>query len=225
MENRICDDFLILALNPRSGNYMIYGNQLTYGLLGALLMDLMSAGYLAIDNGRVIAGETAGIPSSQVLEKILLRIRANPRSLKVTAWIRKLGIRSGRYLKEVRAEMIEKGQIRGVRKKILFIPWSLWYPADPGYRKRLIFNIQSILLSGKEAGKEEAMLLGLIYATKLHKALSADRDKRKRLRKALVMYMKKSDVASGTEQIIREIQTAVAAGVVASIAASNASHS
>lgn len=225
MENRICDDFLILALNPRSGNYMIYGNQLTYGLLGALLMDLMSAGYLAIDNGRVIAGETAGIPSSQVLEKILLRIRANPRSLKVTAWIRKLGIRSGRYLKEVRAEMIEKGQIRVVRKKILFIPWSLWYPADPGYRKRLIFNIQSILLSGKEAGKEEAMLLGLIYATKLHKALSADRDKRKRLRKALVMYMKKSDVASGTEQIIREIQTAVAAGVVASIAASNASHS
>lgn len=225
MENRICDDFLILALNPRSGNYMIYGNQLTYGLLGALLMDLMSAGYLAIDNGRVIAGETGGIPSSQVLEKILLRIRANPRSLKVTAWIRKLGIRSGRYLKEVRAEMIEKGQIRVVRKKILFIPWSLWYPADPGYRKRLIFNIQSILLSGKEAGKEEAMLLGLIYATKLHKALSADRDKRKRLRKALVMYMKKSDVASGTEQIIREIQTAVAAGVVASIAASNASHS
>jgi hypothetical protein len=225
MENRICDDFLILALNPRSGNYMIYGNQLTYGLLGALLMDLMSAGYLAIDNGRVVEGETKGIPSSQVLEKILSKIRANPRSLRITAWIRKLGIRSGRYLKEVRAEMITKGQIKVVRKRILFIPWSLWYPADPGYRKRLIFNIQNILLSGREAGREEAMLLGLIYATKLHKALSADRDKRKRLRKALVAYMKKSDIASGTDQIIREIQTAVAAGVVASISASNASHS
>lgn len=225
MENRICDNFLILALNPRSGNYMIYGNQLTYGLLGALLMDLMTAGYLAIDNGRIVPGETTGMPSSQVLEKILLKIRANPKSLKVTTWIRKLGIRSGRYLKEVRSEMIAKGQVKVVRKKILFIPWSLWYPADPGYRKKLIFNIQSILLSGKEAGKDEAMLLGLIYATKLHKALSVDRDKRKRLRKALVMYMKKSDVAAGTEQIIREIQTAVAAGVVASISASNASHS
>jgi hypothetical protein len=204
---------------------MIYGNQLTYGLLGALLMDLMTTGYLAIDNGRIVPGETTGMPSSQVLEKILLKIRANPKSLKVTTWIRKLGIRSGRYLKEVRSEMIAKGQVTVVRKKILFIPWSLWYPADPGYRKKLIFNIQSILLSGKEAGKDEAMLLGLIYATKLHKALSVDRDKRKRLRKSLVMYMKKSDVAAGTEQIIREIQTAVAAGVVASISASNASHS
>lgn len=222
MENRICDNFLILALNPRSGNYMIYGNQLTYGLLGALLMDLMTEGYLAVDNGRIVPGEKKGIPSSGVLEKILSKITGNTKSLKVTAWIRKLGIRAGRYLKEVRAEMIAAGLVKVVRKKILFIPWSLWYPADPGYRKRLVFRMQDILLNGKKAGKEEAMLLGLIYATKLHKALSADRDKRKRLRKALVMYMKKSDVASGTDQIIREIQTAITAGVVASISASNA---
>ncbi|MCA1756566.1 MAG: GPP34 family phosphoprotein [Bacteroidales bacterium] len=222
MENRICDNFLILALNPRSGNYMIYGNQLTYGLLGALLMDLMTDGYLAVDNGRIVPGETKGIPSSAVLDKILSRITGNTKSLQVTAWIRKLGIRSGRYLNEVRAEMIANGLVRVVRKKILFIPWSLWYPADPGYRKKLIFRIQDILLTGKEAGKDEAMLLGLIYATKLHKALSVNRDKRKRLRKALVIYMKKSDVASGTDKIIREIQTTIAAGVVASISASNA---
>ena len=224
MENRICDNFLILALNPRSGNYMLYGNPLAYGLLGAIFMDLMIAGYLGIDDGRVVAGKETGAVSSEVMEKIRQRVTSSSKERKVAAWIKRFGIHSGRYLREVRSEMIAAGLIRVERKKFLFIPWSLWYPANPGYRKKLIFRINEILLSGKEADKDEAMLLGLIYATKLHKALSNEREKRKRLRKALVKYMKESPVASGTDLVLRDIQTAIAAGVVASVAASNAPH-
>lgn len=224
MENRICDNFLILALNPRSGNYMLYGNPLAYGLLGAIFMDLMIAGYLGIDDGRIVAGKEKGVVSSEVMEKIRQRIISSSKDRKVTVWMKRLGIHSGRYLREVRSEMIAAGLIRVERKKFLFIPWSLWYPANPGYRKKLIFRVNDILLSGKEAEKDEAMLLGLIYATKLHKALSNERGKRQRLRKALVKYMKESPVASGTDLVLRDIQTAIAAGVVASVAASNAPH-
>lgn len=224
MENRICDNFLILALNPRSGNYMLYGNPLTYGLLGAIFMDLMIAGYLSIDNCRIVAGKEKGAVSSEVMEKIRQRIISNSKELKVAAWMKKLGIHTGRYLKEVRSEMIAAGLVRVEKKKFLFIPWSLWYPANPGYRKKLIFRINEILLSGKEAENDEAMLLGLIYATKLHKALSNEREKRQRLRKALVKYMKENPVASGTDQVLRDVQTAVAAGIVASVAASSSAH-
>ena len=203
---------------------MIYGNPLGYGLLGAIFMDLMVAGYLGIDDGKIVAGKENGVVSSEVMEKIRQKVVDNSKGLKVTSWMKKLGLYSNRYLKEVRSEMISAGLIRVERKKVLFIPWSLWYPANPGYRKKLIFRVNEILLSGKVAEKDEAMLLGLIYATKLHKALSNEREKRKKLRKALVRYMKDSPVASGTDQVLREIQTAIAAGIVVSVSASNASH-
>ena len=221
MDTKVSENFIILALNPRSGNYMIYGNYLNYGFLGAVLMDLALAGRIRIIDGRMSAVEEKGITGVHVHDRMYERLIKSRKPLKISFWIRRLAFNSGWYVREMRNLMVGNGVLKQERRRFLMIPYKLHYVADMGRRRKLIMRIKEILLYNKPPEDDEAMLLGIIYASKLHRALSDDRDERRKIRKALVSFMKESHMSPGIDTMVREIQLAISSAIAAAVVASS----
>lgn len=225
MNQTVSENFIILALNPQSGNYMLMGNYLNYGFLGAVMMDLALGGRVVLDGNRMSADAAKGITGMEVHDRMYNLMLKSGSSRRITSWIRRLGMNSGWYLREMRNSLVNNGVLRREQKRFLLIPYSLHYMNEPDRRIKLIYRLKEIILYKKSPTAEEAMLLGLIHACKLHKALSDEREERRNIRKGLVRFMKDSPVASGISQAIREIQMAISASIAASVAAtSSASH-
>ncbi|MEZ5001067.1 MAG: GPP34 family phosphoprotein [Bacteroidales bacterium] len=225
MNIRVSENFIILALNPRSGNYMIYGNYLNYGFLGAVLMDLALAGRIRIGDGRMSAIEEKGITGIHVHDRMYERLLKSSRPMKISYWIRRLAFNSGWYVREMRNMLVNNGVLRQERKRFLLIPYKLHYVSDLNRRKKLVLRLKEILLYNKPPDDDEGMLLGIIYASKLHKALSDESDERRKIRRALVKFMKEGHLAAGSDSVMREIQMAISSSIAASVVASSgASH-
>jgi len=224
MDQKVSENFLILALNPRSGNYMVIGNYMNYGFLGAVMMDLALGERIRIEDKKIIPDTAKGITGMPVHDRMYEQFLKSSSPRKISTWIRKLSFTAGWYHREMRKLLVNNGTIRKDQKRFLFIPYSLYFVSDSNRRKKLILRLKDIILYNRQPDEAESMLLGLVYACKLHRALSDDYEERRKIRKSLVVYMKESPVASGINQYIREIQVAISASIAASAAASSSAH-
>jgi len=92
-------------------------------------------------------------------------------------------------------------------------------------RTSLIELLRGILLYGKQAGKKEIMLLGLIEASKAYSILSHEKEDKKILRKKNSELLKSDVISVEISQAIREVQAAIVASITAaSVAAASSSH-
>lgn len=224
MNQKVSENFIVLALNPRSGNYMIFGNYLNFGFLGAVMMDLSLGGRISLEGKMMHANPSKGITGMPVHDRMYAQLLKSSSPRRVSVLIRRLSFNAGWYLREMRKLLVANGTLRKERKRFLFIPYSLHFVSDINRREKLALRLKEILLYNKLPDEEEIMLLGLVYACKLHRALSDDWEERRNTRKALVKYMKESPVASGINQAVREIQVAISASIAASVAATSGSH-
>jgi len=222
MNQKVSENFIILALNPKSGNYMVIGNYLNYGLLGAVMMDLALGGRISIEGKKISPDPSKGITGITVHDRMYEQFLKSPSPKKISAWIRRLSFNARWYLREMRNFLVNNGTLRKERKRFLFIPYSLHYVSDINRRMKLVLRLKEIILYSREPDEAESMLLGLIYACKLHRALSDNYEERRNIRKRLVKYMKESPVASGVNQSVMEIQAAISASIAASVAATSA---
>jgi hypothetical protein len=58
MELNITEKFLLLGLHPEKGRFIISDVHLSYGLVGAILLEMSIDNRIAIENNRVILKET-----------------------------------------------------------------------------------------------------------------------------------------------------------------------
>lgn len=223
MDSKVTEDFIILSLNPKSGSYMIFGNYLNFGILGAVMMDLALGGRIIFEGKKMSANLQRGITGMVVHDRMyeLMSKASSPR--RITTWIKRLSFNSRWYLIQTRNNLVDRAVLRKERRRFLFIPYSLHFPADPDRRKRLIIRLKDILLYNKTPEDNEMMLLGLIYSCRLHRALSDDYNERRDIRKRLVKMIKERPV-SGISSSIREMQIAISLAIAASVVASSSSH-
>jgi hypothetical protein len=119
--------------------------------------------------------------------------------------------------------LVDSGTLRMERKRFLGIPYSLYFPANMPATERLIHRIKDIVLYNKQPEEYELMFLGLAYACRMHRSMSKEVHERKKIRKALVKYIKENPVASGVNKTIMEMQAAITASVSAAVIASSSS--
>jgi len=219
MDNKVTEHFFLLALNTETGYYRVNGNYLNYGILGAILMDLALSNKIDMDgkNIRIKEGSTSGLP---VYDKILETISSSSKERSIRYWLRKFAFRATWYRKELQKLMVGNGTLKQERKRFLGIPYSIYFPANQSATDRLIFRMKDIVLYNKQAEEHEIMFLGLAYACRMHRSMAKDSHERKKIRKALVKYIKDNPVASGVSKTIMEMQAAITASVSAAVIAS-----
>lgn len=224
MDKKVTEYFFVLALNAETGYYRVNGNYLTYGVLGAMLMDLALSGKLDIDGKeiRIKEGSITGLP---VYDKMIETIQSSNKPRNIRYWLRKFAFKATWYRKEMQKILVTNGILKQERKRFLGIPYSIYFPANQSATDRLVFRMKDIILYNKEPEEHELMFLGLAYACRMHRSMAREAHERKQIRKALVKYIKENPVASGVSKTIIEMQAAITASVSAAVIASGTASS
>lgn len=222
MNPQVTEHFITLSLNPESGRYQVLGNYLTYGVVGAMLMDLSLDGRISLEGHNVIAGKDISSTGIPAFDMMLKTISDASRQRNLKAWIRRLGNRAGWYRKEMQKYFVDGGLLKGESKRFLCIPYRLHYVAKPGYRKNLATRYKEIILYNKVPDDHEIMVIGLIFACKMHRLISRGGEERRKVRAKTVEIIKDNKYANDVNKAIMEVQAAITASIAATAAMSAA---
>ncbi|HCC70419.1 MAG TPA: hypothetical protein DEQ09_04620 [Bacteroidales bacterium] len=225
MNHKVTEHFISLSLNPDSGRYVILGNYLTYGIVGAIMMDLSLAGKIKIENNIIIAVKDTGSTGIPAFDRMMKTISEAGKQKTIKKWVRKLGNRSAWYRKEMQKYLVNSGALKVERKKFIGISYTLHYPAKPGARKNLIHRYKEIILYNKQPEDYEIMMLGLMFSCKMHKVIVGGGPERRKIRKKIVEIIRDEPFATDINKAIIEMQAAISAGIAATAALSAATSS
>jgi hypothetical protein len=215
--------FVILALNPEKGRVAIDNIHFRYSLTGALFMDYYEQGEFTVENKRIVPSFKK---NGEVLHDLFAdKIMNSGKNRRISIWINRLTHKSRLIFREIISSLEKENIIRIEQKKFLnLFPYKRYWFTDNRVRTNLIELLRGILLYGKQPGKKEIMLLGLIEASGAYRLLSRERGESKLLRKSNSKFLKGDIISSEISQVIREIQAGIIASVTAASVAAHSSH-
>jgi len=222
MDHKVTEHFISLSLNPDSGRYVILGNYLTYGIVGAILMDLSLAGRIRIENHNVIAGNDLSSTGIPAYDRMLITISESGKVRNLKTWVRRLGNRAAWYRKEMQKYLITHGILKEEKKRFIGIPYRLHYISKPGIRQNLINRYKEIILYNKVPEDHEIMVIGLMYACKMHRVIAKGGEERRKVRKKIVEIVRDNKFAADINKAIMEMQAAITASIASTAAMSAA---
>jgi hypothetical protein len=223
MKQGIANQFLVLAVNPEKGGFMISGLQMQYGLIGALLLQMSLDERIELKDN-ILKLKSSGAKKDPVLEDIESHIKKSSRPRKIKHWITRLGQRSRKYKWMLIGELQRSKALRVEKKKALGIfPYKKVYLVNHRERKELIRDLGETMNDKSNRDQEMMILLSMIHAAKLHRIFTSDRAELKKIRARLKEVVAENPVASNVDKTIREVQAAVIATTIAISAASSAS--
>ena len=169
MDHSVAEQFVILALNPEKGRVTLDSIHFRYSLTGALLMDYLDHGEFTIENKRIIPSFM--INGEVVHDMVAEKIMKSGRNRRISTWISRLTNKSRLIFREITNTLEKQKIIRIEHKKFLNIfPYRRYWFNDKSIRTNLIEQLRGILLYGKQPGKKEIMLLGLVEAARAYQS-------------------------------------------------------
>jgi hypothetical protein len=223
MNLSVAELFVILALNPEKGHVSLNSIHFRYSLTGALFMDYLEQGEITTENKRVIPSFRKNGDSLHDL--FADRIMKSAKNRRISFWIIRLTNKSRFIFREI-INSLEKNKIlrKEQRKFLNIIPYYRYWFIDRSIRSRIIETLREILLYGKQPGKKEIMLLGLVEASRAYSLLSRERGESNLLRNKNSEILKGHVMSGEISQSIREVHGAIVASITAATIAAHGSH-
>jgi hypothetical protein len=137
--------------------------------------------------------------------------------------VRRLGIKAAWYRKEMQNYFVKNGILKVEKKRFIGIPYRLHYVARPGFRKNIIIRYKEVILYNKVPDDHEIMVIGLMFACKMHRIIAEGGTERRNVRKKIVEIIRDNKFANDINKAIMELQAAITASIAATAAASAAS--
>ena len=204
----LAEDLLLLLLDDDSGRLITDGTTTDLALAGAVLVDLVNAGRVAEEGGKLHVMDTAAL-DEPVLEAGLTRFTekapAKPqRSVEVLR-------------KNVRETVLEalaaRGLIRQEKDKVLgLFPRKSWPAVDSAHEDAVRAELTAALVGGEQPGDRAGALIALLHAINaVPKVVVGD----KKSIKARAEEIGEGDWASAAvKKAVQAIQAAVTAAIV-----------
>ncbi len=198
----LAEEFALLAYRDE-GTSQIDGTRLDNGLAGALLLDLVLAGRIDVENKKVTVHDSTPL-GDPLADRTLARIYGEPKERKPGHWVAKLA-------KDARSRtmdrLVEREVVRRERDKVLLVFPRTRYPAthgvEPPVETEVRQRLRAAVAGDGETDARTAALCALLAATDLDKKVFRDLD-RKRVKARL------KEIAGGTwaaEAVKRAIQS------------------
>ncbi len=156
----VADDLWLLAHDDRSGRPQLQPRALGIGLAGALLTELMLAGWIGLRrDGAVVF--VSGVAQDTVMRHALLKqIADEPGPQPVQAWLRYLARGAART---VALRLEQAGYVEHARSQV---PWrqGRWIPVDPDWAFAPMLRVRSALDPARPVTPYAAALAGVAVA-------------------------------------------------------------
>ncbi|MFC7934301.1 GOLPH3/VPS74 family protein [Streptomyces cinereoruber] len=170
----LAEEIMLLSLDDESGAAK-EKQSAAWAVAGGILLDLVLAGRVAVDGGRLrVADRTpTDVP---LLDERLRRITEwagrRSRAPKTTEWLTK------DYAKAVKAtteSLRGRGLVRAEQRKVMgLFPVTRYPEADGSVERELRDRLRAVVLDGAEPDTRTAGLLALVHGAKLHRVAFPD---------------------------------------------------
>jgi hypothetical protein len=218
MERSITQNFIILAIHPEKGRIIIDNLHFSYTLSGAVLMDLMNTGEISFENNRLVSrvkrnGETLHDRIEELLTKA-----SKPR--RISYWIQKLTRERKLVFRESINMLITQGLIRHEKRYFLnIIPYNRYFISGNNLRNNIINELREILLHDKQPTMDQAILIGLLKASRSSNILAIERAEKGILRRKVKSFVINDIMSPEIEKVISQVQSAITASITAAAVA------
>ncbi len=212
MTLHMAHELLLLALKDDKGTLAVDSDQLRVGLVGALLVEWLLEGRLAVEDKKVVVRNESMHPDP-VQESILavIRDRQKPRSLK--EWVEHLSEKFPRLIRDLENDLVAAGILRHESGKVLWVFPQHTYPtSDPSPELAIRRRIDDVVLAGSSPDARTAALISIALACDLQGELFDKSVKREAVKRA--REVAKSSEGSVVGQVIEEMNVALAMIIV-----------
>ncbi|MEO9873049.1 GOLPH3/VPS74 family protein [Ekhidna sp.] len=215
MELNTLQKFLLLAQHPKKGAFATSHIYISYGIIGAILLELALLDKISIEKEILIVKNDRGVDHSMFSE-VLTKIKSSKKPRKVKHWIIKLARESRAYKWTILNELVDQRIVRIESKKFLgFIPYKRHYLIDKRIRTKLIDQVKKNIFSKEDLIEKDVIVLGLVEACKMHRIITTDRGELKRLKKELKEIIKDSPIAETVDTTIKQVQATIMMAIIA----------
>lgn len=215
----LVDKFLLLALNDDKGTFASEPFAMTYGLAGAILLELSLKECISIENKKVILKSKK--QTEDVFLDTYLELMANSKKVRtVMHWVQSFGNKERKIKKEILDKLISKGILVKREEKFLWVFNNDKFPTvnskpENMLRKRLYEIIENL----RKPEVDELMLISLIDTCNLNRTIyGKERSKKfKSNIKTIIQDAKHNNSISST---IKEVHDIILAMIVVIITTS-----
>lgn len=216
MELTTIERFLLITHHPEKGRFVIPPMHVSYGIIGAVLLDLSLKKQLVIEDGRLVINYNKEEHNDPIITDVLNLILLSKKVRKINYWITKLSARSRKYKWIGLEQLEEKKFLRIENKKFLgLFPYRDCYLVEKELRLELIKDLKEKILYRQKLSEEDISILGLVEACKIYRVFTRDRVELKELKKRMKELKKENEIADTVSKTVMEVQSAIISGILA----------
>jgi hypothetical protein len=206
----IAEEILLLVLDDESGTFINEPDvHVGYAVAGALLMDLALAHRIDADNQKlfVVSDKPTGDP---IQDSILARIVASDEVHDAGYWVGELGRNSGDLRDGLLNRLVERGILKEVDEKVLWVFETRRYPMIDGTEEREVKRrIMDVLFSDSTPEQSDVVIICLADACNLIEQLMSERELRS-VEPRIDEIVKMDVIGLAVANTIREIRASIA---------------
>lgn len=220
-ELTLAEQFLLTVHHTEKQRFIVQGQQVVLGMLGAMFLDLVEAGDISLRDGKIICvSQNSSVSIHPELFEILEKSK-KPRKIK--QWVQRLSHKGNALKNTLFKNLSAHKYIMLERKKFLgLIPYNVTGIINKSRHRANVSHIKNILLLNKEPTKKEQLLLSILLGSGLMPYLGRDREERKSIRKKAKTYKQTNVVGTEVDKALQEMQAAIAVSIATSVATTSA---
>lgn len=221
----LAQDLMLLALQDEKGTIVSEAaSSLPYGLMGAVLMELVLQGKLDTEAGRLIV-VNATTTGDDFFDDCLNEILTAQRPRQARFWVKHLAGKFRGFKNAVLSNLVELGVLKQEERRILGLFPTQRYPlADVSAKQAAIARIRAAVLNDTRLDSRTIALISLIKACNLTNYLFAP-DERREARQRIQEIVNGELLGKAVSDTVASVQAAISAGVTSAVASSIASSS
>ncbi|MFI9123810.1 GPP34 family phosphoprotein [Streptomyces bikiniensis] len=212
----LAEEIMLLSLDDESGAAK-ERQSAAWAVAGGILLDLVLAGRVAVDGGRLRVADRT--PTDVPLLDERLRLIAEwagrrKRAPKATEWLTK---DCPKAVKATTESLRGRGLVRAEQRRVLgLFPVTRYPEADGSVERELRDRLRAVVLGGAEPDTRTAGLLALVHGAKLHRVAFPDVP-RKEIAPRLEEITAGQWAAEDVRRAIRDMQAAMVAVMAATM--------
>lgn len=211
------EKFLLISHHPDKGCFILPWTNLSYGIIGAIFMEMSLQDKIDVDNNKLIV-KNDSIFYNPIYSEVIINIRTSKKYRKFKYWIDYFSKKSNTYKWRFLFELEDRGIIKIEHKKFAgIIPYKKSYIIDKEIRSRLISQLKNTIIFSKELNNENYAIIGLIEACNMYKIISPFKSESKMLKTETKKILSETTVPSTIDISIKAVHEAILSAMVATI--------
>jgi hypothetical protein len=206
----VAEEMLLLVLDDASGTFITEPDiNINYALAGAVLSDLALKGRIEADAERLFVLDAA--PTGDAVQDAVLERIAEAEEVHDTAyWVAEIGQRGDELRDHLLGRLVERGILKRVEHKVLWVFETRRYPMVDGREEREVKKrIMDCLLSDTPPSHEDAVIVSLADACSLFRQMLGDREL-ENLRARIAAIAESDAIGQAVSDTIRQVRASVA---------------